>query len=210
MIVMMKKLMLRTGAILLVMTFGMGLAQAQQGRVLIDGYFGFPNLWSSAVKRAVELDFSPEGLTTQSAGPFGGRVEYMFTDHMSAGVDFTYATTSLAFTTNGQDLNGNPATYSYSASLNRPRVLARFSYHLGNEPKFDPYFTVGMGYKGARLQIETDDPIFNEQDFTIPFNLPVAFRLGFGMRYMFTDYVGIHGEIGVGGALASGGLSFRL
>lgn len=188
----------------------MGLTQAQTGRVLIDGYFGFPNLWSSAVKKAVELDFSPDGLSSSSAGPFGGRVEYMFTDHMSAGIDFTYASTSLSFTTTGEDLEGNQATYSYAASLNRPRVLARFSYHLGDIDKFDPYFTVGLGYKGARLKIETDDPIFNEQDFTIPFNLPVAFRLGFGMRYMVTDYFGFSGEIGAGGPLITGGVSFRL
>jgi hypothetical protein len=186
-------------------------AQAvEQGRVLIDLYYGFPNLWSATLRTVVRETALPIDLQTRSLGPFGGRVEYMATRHFGVGLDVYYARSEVSYTAQGQDLQGNPATYSYSVSVPRPRVLLRGNFHLGNSDMVDPYLALGLGYSGTRVVIHTDDPIFNKNSLSLPISIPVAYRVGFGTRVMLTRFVGLSGEIGIGGPLVTGGISIGL
>lgn len=187
-------------------------AHAQRGKVMIDFYYGFPNLWSSALERVVDAQFTPAGLDFSSVGPLGGRVEVMVSNRIGLGVDVLFAESGLDFTTTGPDPNGEGGTaeYSYAITVKRPRVLGRLNVHLMDNRFLDPYFVVGLGYNGTKAIIQTDDPIFNAQDFNLPFSLPVAARVGFGMRVMVLKFLGVGAEIGIGGPLVTGGVTLKI
>lgn len=196
-----------------VLTLWNSRAQAQRGKVMIDFYYGFPNLWSSALERVVEQQFTPAGLDFSSVGPLGGRLEVMVTNRIGLGVDVLFAESGLDFTTTGPDPTGEgggTAEYSYSVSVKRPRVLGRLNVHLLNNRFLDPYFVVGLGYSGTKANVQTNDPIFNEQDFNLPINIPVAARLGFGMRLMVFKFLGVGAEVGIGGPLVTGGVTLKI
>jgi hypothetical protein len=186
-------------------------AQAiDKGRVLVDFYYGFPNLWSASIRTVVREASLPINLQTRSIGPMGGRIEYMTSRHFGIGLDVYYARSEVSYMAEGHDLEGNPATYSYEVSVPRPRVVLRGNFHLGNSDMVDPYLALGLGYSGTKVVIRTDDPVFNENTLRFPISIPLAYRIGFGTRVMLTRYVGLSGEIGLGGPLITGGITIGI
>lgn len=186
-------------------------AQAiDQGRVLVDIYHGFPNLWTATIRTVVREASLPIDLQTRSIGPLGGRIEYMATRRFGVGLDVYYARSEVSYTAEGKDLEGNPATYSYEVSVPRPRVVLRGNFHLGNSERIDPYLALGLGYSGTKVVIRTDDPFLDANQFSFPVSIPLAYRIGFGTRVMLTRYVGLSGEIGLGGPLITGGISIGI
>ena len=181
-----------------------------KGRVIIDLYYGYPNLWTATLRTIVNQGVIPIDLKTSSLGPMGGRAEYMVTDHIGLGLDIYYAKSGASFSATGPDLNGNEATYAYEFTLLRPRFLGRFNFHFGDLERLDPYVGLGLGYNASRIRIKTDDPIFNQNEFSFPIFLPVAFRLALGTRVMFNNFLGFNVEIGAGGPLLTTGFTLRI
>jgi hypothetical protein len=140
----------------------------------------------------------------------GGRIEYMTSRHFGIGLDVYYARSEVSYMAEGYDLEGNPAIYSYEVSVPRPRVVLRGNFHLGNSDMVDPYLALGLGYSGTKVVIRTDDPVFNENTLRFPISIPLAYRIGFGTRVMLTRYVGLSGEIGLGGPLITGGIAIGI
>jgi outer membrane protein W len=167
----------------------------EQGNVIIDAYYGFPNLWATSLNTTYVG--SGTNVETSSLGPLGGRVEYMLSDNFGLGIDFLYASNSVSYTDN---------TYNYKVSVNRPRVLPRFNYHFGNSDALDLYGVLGIGWNGTKYVFESNDP---SENLSFDALVPVAFRLGFGMRYFFTDNIGANMELGFGGAAVTAGLSVK-
>lgn len=186
-------------------------AQAiDQGRVLIDFYYGFPNLWTTSIRTVVREAALPIDLQTRSIGPLGGRIEYMATRRFGVGLDIYYARSEVSYAAEGVDLQGNPRTYNYAVKMPRPRVVLRGNFHLGNSDMVDPYVVLGLGYSGTRVVVETEDPVFDVNTFSLPVSIPVAYRIGFGTRVMLTRFVGLSGEIGIGGPLITGGITIGI
>ncbi len=199
--------MLFAGALTLTLSNNL---HAQGGRVIVDFYYGFPNLWTSAMENAVQSQFNPAGLDFSSTGPLGGRAEVLITRRIGLGVDVLFANSGLDFTSEGPDQNGEGGTntYNYSISVKRPRVLGRLNVHLLKSRIIDPYFALGVGYNGTKANVTTDDPLFS--NLNLPFDFPIAARAAFGMRLMIFKYVGIGAEVGLGGPLVTGGVSIRI
>ncbi len=209
---MMRKLFVVLSMSVLTLTLWTSNAHAQRGKVLLDFYYGFPNLWSSALQKVVDQEFTPAGLDVTSTGPLGGRLEIMVTNRIGLGVDVLFAESGLDFTSTRPDPNGEggEAEYTYSVSVKRPRVLGRLNMHLLNNRFVDPYFVLGLGYSGTKATVSTDDPIFNLDDINLPFNIPVAARVGFGMRVMVLKFLGVGAEGGICGALVTGGITLKI
>jgi hypothetical protein len=84
-------------------------AQAvDRGRVMIDLYYGFPNLWSGTLRTLVNEFQAPIDLQTRSVGPMGGRIEYLVTRRVGVALDVYYARSEVSYTAQGQDLEGIP------------------------------------------------------------------------------------------------------
>jgi hypothetical protein len=83
-------------------------------------------------------------------------------------------------------------------------VQARLNWHPYKMQLFDPYFGVGLGYKGgnwkrAYYQWSEVGPIF-----------PVGMSFSFGTRVYATRHIGAYAEIGIEKALLQFGLTYRI
>lgn len=178
------------------------------GNILIDAYYGFPNLFTSALKTTYANSGSVEDVNIGGIGPVGGRFEYMVSEKIGIGLEINYTDSYVEYTDLGTDTLGNPYRYEYKVSVPRLRIMPRFNFHFGSSDVFDGYFAVAAGYNNTQYKFESNDPDFGDESITGL--VPVAFRLAVGGRYFFTDAVGIHMELGLGGgALINGGLSFK-
>lgn len=184
---------------------------ATQGNVIIDPYYGFPNFGKFYAKNFAE-NFS--GITVGGYGPAGVRVEYMLADKFGIGVDaifngFDYKGTVTD--TIGYDGMGNAITDTYEGkvAMRRVRVQARFNYHFDvATPDLDLYMGLGAGLNSRTIKYWEDGVEQTDYQVSGVF-LPVSFRFAAGMRYYFTQNIGLNAELGIGGPVMSAGLSFK-
>ena len=185
----------------------------EEGKVVIDIYYGFPNIITTYLKSAIDSASRSNSsnqaiysnITVSSIGPVGGRVEYLLTNRIGFGIDFSYSNTIAKY----MDPN-NP--YNYQASVPRWRVVPRINIHLGNSKKFDPYFAFGIGYHSPyKVIYATNDPNYTGPAVSyIPlFTNSVVIMSKFGMRYFITDEFGLGVEVGFGGPLTTGGITVK-
>jgi outer membrane protein W len=175
----------------------------EPGNVVIDAYYGWPNLFTAVVKSAYESDpsFDQTDIKIGSIGPLGGKFEYVITPHFGVGLNVNYANTSVKGTTSDG--------YAYKASVPRLRVLPTVSIHIGSSTNIDPYVALGVGYSSMKIKETTDDPNYQEGDLDLKAT-PVAFRAEFGIRYFFIPNLGVTGQIGFGGGpLLAAGLAAK-
>lgn len=201
--------------ILMTLFFGLGTSSSysqvyEPGNIVIDAYYGWPNLYTTVVRAAYE-SAQYSGIKIGSLGPLGGRVEYLLSENIGIGVHANYSTTSVEGLVTGYDPNtGVSRDYDYKAAVNRIRVMPMFNFHFGSSDKLDPYLAFGAGYSSFKIKVTTDDPSYDESTIDLKNPIPVAVRAEFGVRYFFSDNFGAHGFFGIsGGALIGAGLSAK-
>jgi len=95
--------------------------------------------------------------------------------------------------------------------MKRLRIHVRFNYHFDiSNPNLDGYAGIGAGtnnrFRSAYENgVELDDTGIGNQTL-----IPVSARICAGLRYYFTENLGLKLELGLGGPVISGGLSIRL
>jgi len=176
-----------------------GEKSVKQGDFIIDAFYGYPYIWGALLKSAYKSDSVAKqaGVTLHNYNHFGGRFEYLLTDKIGVGVEYTQGLAVVDYISNSKP---------YRGGIRKQRVLAKMNIHFATSAKVDPYFTVGAGYKMTNVYS-------NEPGTTPSVNInlvPVAMRIGIGMRYFFTPHVGINAEIGLGGPLMQGGISIKI
>ena len=174
----------------------------EEGNVLIDAYYGFPNLLTAALKTSYANGTQVAGLKVGGMGPLGGRFEYMLDEKIGLGLEVNYANSYVDW--NEDSLN---VTYNYRVSAPRYRIMPRFNFHFSNNESLDAYFAVGAGFKSTKYKFESNNPTYNPGSVTgiIPF----TFRAAIGMRYFITDNFGLGGEFGLGGVLVTFGAALK-
>ena len=186
---------------------------ARQGNIIIDPYYGGPNFGKAFIE-AVE-DQNPENVNfnARSIGPAGLRVEYMLGDQIGLGIDAIFNTRNITFNASDTitDGNGNQEIQvnSYEYDMKRLRIQMRFNYHFDiSNPDLDGYFGVGAGTNNRfRTTFENGTEVDGElSNLTV---IQFSARVCVGTRYYFTENIGLNAEIGLGGPLVSGGLSFK-
>lgn len=212
----MKRLKLTVIGLLSMFAFNMTNAQAvNEGDIIFDAYIGFPNLYKIGFKNTnansgTEMDINVTGI-----GPLGIRGEYMVADKFGVGLDIGFSNTNINYReentyTNPNNGNSTTEVYDYKLFTQKLGVMVTFNYHfIQSSDNFDAYVMTGAGYGNRTFGWETNDPNFKEQNFNSP--IPVAARIGVGMRYFFNDNIGVNLAIGLGqGGLLNGGISFKL
>lgn len=193
-------------------------AQAlSQGSVVVDAYYGFPNLGKSFYKNLEDAS-NVEGYKATGVGPLGIRGEYMISDRIGLGVDLIYNSNRITYVQIDSTYNGNTDTYTVTRNeserlMQRLRVQARINFHFEvNNPDLDAYFGIGAGTNN-RFRKYWENGVEVEDTYTSGASnltlVPVSFRLCTGLRYYFTENIGVNMEIGLGGPLISGGLSMK-
>ncbi|CAG5083361.1 hypothetical protein [Parvicella tangerina] len=182
----------------------------EEGTILVDAYYGFPNLYTTTIKQAYASSSGSSNVKVGGIGPVGGKIEYLLADRIGLGLDVNYTNTFVSYDEMGVDsTSGNTTNYNYEVSRSVLRIFPRINFHFGNSDVFDGYAGVGAGYRMASWKFESNDPDFGDQ--SVDGLIPVSFRAFVGGRYFFTDALGLNFEIGLGGgALLQGGLSLKL
>lgn len=186
----------------------------EEGNVIIDAYYGFPNLYTSVFQSLYANSGTESNVNVGGLGPVGGRVEYMLADKIGLGVDFAYSGSSVEFqqdvtTTDPVTFETTTTTYDYDYSTAKIGAMVTFNYHFLDNDQLDAYAMVGAGYKNRNFSFSSTDP--NYEEVTVSGTiLPIASRIGVGMRYFFTDNIGLNLAVGFGqGGIVNGGISAK-
>jgi outer membrane protein W len=196
----MKKLILPLIALTMMLAPNKSNAQSiEAGKIIVDGYYGFPNLFTEVFKNAYS-NASGTGATFGSEGPLGIRAEYLISDKVGFGIDLGMNSTSISYSAN---------TYDYSFITRKIGAMVTFNYHFVESDKFDVYFVTGLGYGNRTIKITSTEPEYTEP--TVDFSLvPVSVKIGVGLRYFFTEQIGVNLGLGVGqGGLVNVGISAK-
>ena len=175
---------------------------SKKGTMYVDGFFGTPYLWGTALKLVAD-SLKQQGTTVvnfHNYQQWGLNYEYMVNEQLGFGVEYTYALATF--------------DYLYSASkystigLRKQRILGKMSIHFARSSrKWDPYLNVGIGYSNLKMYDQASARSINLGDSSAI--TPVAMRAAFGCRYFFSEYFGIHTEVGIGGPFVHLGFLFR-
>jgi len=182
------------------------------GNVMLDIYGGFPNFGKMLVSSNLA---NVQTISLNGLAPSGVRGEYMIEDNIGVGFDVMYNYVNFKYQIMDTSWFGDQVVINsndYHSIMKRVRVHFRFNYHIEHEnPRIDSYFGFGIGYN-SRTYSSTKNNLDNTSEFKsriqlIPF--PVSARVCFGGRYYFSQYIGLVGEVGLGGPLISLGLSLK-
>ena len=200
----MKKLILPLLALTMMLAPTKTNAQAlEQGNVIIDAYYGFPNLYSTVFEAAYESSNST-GLTLGSQGPLGIRAEYLITDKVGFGIDLGMNSSSISYSE--ADINNN--IYDYKFTTRKIGAIFTFNYHFVENDILDAYFVVGGGYGNRTFKFTSTDPNYIEE--SVESVIPISYKIGVGMRFFFTENIGANLALGLGqGGLVNAGISAK-
>jgi outer membrane protein W len=202
----MKKLILPLLALTMMLAPTKTNAQAlEQGNVIIDAYYGFPNLYSAIFKAAYESSNST-GLTLGSQGPLGIRAEYLITDKVGFGIDLGMNSSSISYSE--ADINNSNIIYDYKFKTSKIGAIFTVNYHFVENDKLDAYFVLGGGYGNRTFKFTSTDPNYIEESMESV--IPISYKIGVGMRYFFTENIGANLALGLGqGGLVNAGISAK-
>lgn len=186
---------------------------ARQGNIIIDPYYGGPNLGKAFLEAVEDENQGSTDFNARSIGPAGLRIEYMLGDRIGVGIDAIYNSRNISLTASDTvyDGNGDPQieTNQYEYDMKRLRLHLRFNYHFDiSNPQLDGYLGLGAGTNN-RFRTTYVNGVEEEDDLGDLVLIPFTMRVCVGTRYYFTDNIGINAELGIGGPIISGGLSFK-
>ena len=182
------------------------------GNIMLDIYGGFPNFGKMLITSGLE-NYQTDYL--KGVGPSGFRAEYLVAENVGIGVDFMYNYVDFKYQmidTVWSDDKLFFTTNDYHSKMDRIRVHFRMNYHIEHDnPRFDSYFGCGIGYNNRTYSSQK-----NNKDNTNEFKsriqflpIPVSARVCLGGRYYFSQFIGLVGEVGLGGPLLSLGLALK-
>ncbi len=207
----MKKLILPFVALTMLFASSNSNAQVvEQGSVIVDGYYGFPNLYT-AIFKGIYADIG-EGIDIKfgSLGPLGLRGEYLLTDKVGLGMDLGMNSSSITYTETSTSSTGVITSYDYKFATQKIGAMVTFNYHFIENDNLDAYFVIGMGYGKRTFTTSTTNPNYTDDNATLRGLIPVASKIGVGMRYFFTENLGANLALGFGqGGLLNVGISAK-
>ena len=117
----------------------------------------------------------------------------MVSDAIGLGADYTFA--RVTGTMDVLDYKNDAGHYkiikgNFKETITKQRILFRMSIHFGTTSQIDPYVSFGAGYKQSiyKNNFPGDYP-FNNVNINL---IPVSFRAGIGMRWSFSEHIGIN------------------
>jgi hypothetical protein len=157
------------------------------------------------------LETYPE-ITVTSVPTIAVTYDFALTDNFSIGVAGAYQSIGGEINNTYTDGNQVEQTELAKANYSRMNIAIRPLFHYGNSDKLDMYSGLRVGYLFKTLTVDSDDPDAQIEDDLNDF-VGNRFSLGlvpFGMRYFFTDNIGINMDIQIGTPyVVSGGIAFQ-
>lgn len=181
--------------------------------MVFDVYYGFPNLYTTVFKAAYANSGTEEDIKISGLGPVGFRGEYLIADKIGLGLDIGFNNTKISFKETFNETNSNgqivEKTYTYDYKTSKLGVMLTFNYHFIDNDQVDFYGVFGVGYGNRNFSFESTNPNFtsiNQESL-----IPIASRIGIGVRYFFTDNIGLNVAAGFGqGGILNAGVSVKI
>lgn len=185
----------------------------ERGSVVIDAYYGLPNLYKSAFRLIYNISGAELNLKFGGLNPIGIRGEYLVTDRLGVCLDVGFNSSTIRYEEWGNRTNpetgfSEPFLFYYKLFTYKIGVLIGPQFHFIRNEHLDFYGTALIGYANRRFGFETNDLGFINESIKIP--IPIGFKVGFGVRYFFTNNLGVNLGLGIGqGGIVNGGLSLK-
>jgi hypothetical protein len=142
----------------------------------------------------------------QKTGPLYIKGEYAVADNFTLGLNVNYSTVASGFKLDSIQYLGS---YKGDFSLRSTSIIGRANYTIPfAEDKAGFMVGGGLGYRAARLSYTDDNPK-TPVDGGFSFPLPITFELTFGLRYYFTQNIGLYTEFGLTRSILQGGITAR-
>ena len=203
-----------------------------ENSVVTIGY-GVPNLYKAILKSAVRNAGVNSNYNNGSAnesynlnvtgfGPGFLKYDYAINELIGVGAVVGYWSTTLTNTHTYRESNYNYNTGLYNnadyVDIEKLRVSslsigARLNFHFATTKKLDPYAGFGAGYSNTSFRVtetSTNPNYRKNTDVAYGFSVPIYFAITAGVRYYFTDNIGIYGEFGIDKwSVLQGGLAIK-
>ena len=192
------------------------------GNVIIDLAIGVPNAGSAQLSSQSVFDYyDVNDITNNTSLPvqLGGRLEYMLNNKIGMGLEANYEKAGWERTLKGGG-SYNPTTGLYGDTITsftqkKTRFLVRFAFHPVQTKRVDMFLGAGLGmtlrkYEHRENKDDSWDSIFFPIYLISEGAQPLAARIFFGTRVLFTENIGMLVEVGLGsGSILDLGLSVR-
>lgn len=139
------------------------------------------------------------GFVSSFGLPISVSYDYAYSDKISIGGIFSYASSSEDFGFGG---------FAYSWNYTYMIVGARGMYHFDFVDNMDTYAGVLLGYNIASAKFDGDPAL--EALVTEPSVGGLAWGITAGARYHFTDNLGAFAELGYGVSVINVGLTYKM
>ncbi len=166
-------------------------AQKYQGQmnVTVGGAFSLTGLVGTSLTSAIS---AADGRASSTPG-LAGMFDYGISDRFSLGAAYNFQQFTVKFSSY-VDNNGNTVNGDFKYSLTRNNVGLRALFHFGDNDDLDTYAGARFGY--TIWKTNTNAPGLALTDNFFKSRLwPQAL---FGMRYYFTENIGVNAEFAIG------------
>src|ERR1035437_472952 len=171
-----------------------------EGKIVISAGYGIGNFTKTLFK-VISTNTLYTAYSFKGFGPIHFKAEYGLSDKMGLGLSVNYVSASATWT-NYYNGPWNAATgtydqiaYTETMGFSSLSFLLRMNLHFATTAKLDPYWGIGAGYRTGGWKYSSTYPNSTPVG-TLGGAMPFGFETTFGMRYYFTDNIGLYMEIG--------------
>ena len=168
------------------------------GTVAITAGYGFPN-WGKTFFKILESDSVFTGFRAFGFGPIHFRLEYGVSEQIGLVLSVNYVSFGNEW---------KSTTYTFKETFTSISFLGRINVHFATTDKLDPYWGIGAGYRTGSWKFESNQPNYIP-DASTKTLFPFGFETTLGIRYYFTDNIGLYVEMGIAKSLMQGVLSVK-
>lgn len=185
-----------------------------RGSVLLNAYVGFPNIMKLSIPNT---EYYAEYGTISYQGslpPSGLRFMYMATDRLSIGFDLIYSTANAnVYQSDTSFFNGQWQITTNNYRIEKKQFRPQFRldmHHYALDPNLDIYagLAIGGNFRNKKVY-QNDSLIYTSGNDIMNLLFPISMRACFGLRYFFDYNFAVGGEVGLGGPIFQGALTYR-
>lgn len=172
----------------------------RQGAVVISAGYGYGG---GLIKTIIKEYEDESNYNFSSLGPVHFRGEMGLSDNIGLVLSINH--NSWKATWQHTDETG---TIRYYDEFKRTvtSFLGRINVHFATTDQLDPYFGIGAGYRSVDYSFTSTDLNY-DRSVKSPFN--IGFETTLGLRYYFTENIGVYTELGFSQSIVQGGLAVK-
>ena len=179
----------------------------RKGAIVISAGYGFGNFTKTLFMPYYDFD----AFTYSASGPIHFKGEYGLSDKIGIGLSINYISGNAFWNDTYVPSTGQLTNPAGRWDFSLWSILLRMNLHFAPKKKLDPYVGIGAGYRQENWRFLSPYPLLSPAPPSLysPTYLPWGFETTVGLRYCFTNNIGIYTEIGFAKAIIQGGITVK-